>query len=193
MLVYVVKAYSEAGSIGDALDLNLFNFTFIMLGLFLWKTPSQYMGAIRDATESAAGIILQFPFYAGILGIISNSGLDAIISDAILGVATQQTFPIVAWLLGGLMNLFVPSGGGEWGIIGGIVGGAAVELGVPAGKAIIAYGCGDMWTNMFQPFWAIPLLGLTKVRARDILGYTLLWLVAMFPVIFVALWFLPYP
>jgi len=192
MMVYVVNYFINAGGIGEALDLNVFNFTFIALGLFLHKTPAAYMETIRDATEGAAGIILQFPFYAGILGIISNSGLSDLIAEGLLAVATPQTFPVIAWLLGGFMNLFVPSGGGEWGIIGGVVGSAAVELGVPPGKAIIAYGVGDMWTNMFQPFWAIPLLGLTKVRARDILGYTIIVMIALFPVFALGLYFLPY-
>ncbi|WP_222928441.1 short-chain fatty acid transporter [Haloplanus rubicundus] len=192
MLVYVVQYFINAGGIGEALDLNVFNFTFIALGLILHKTPAAYMETIRDATEGAAGIILQFPFYAGILGIISNSGLSDLIAEGLLAVATPQTFPVVAWLLGGVMNLFVPSGGGEWGIIGGVVGSAAVELGVPPGKAIVAYGVGDMWTNMFQPFWAIPLLGLTKVRARDILGYTMIVMLVLFPVFAIGLYFLPY-
>jgi len=192
MLVYVVQYFVNAGGIGEALDLNVFNFTFIALGLILHKTPAAYMQTIRDATEGAAGIILQFPFYAGILGIISNSGLSDLIAEGLLAVATPQTFPVVAWLLGGVMNLFVPSGGGEWGIIGGVVGSAAVELGVAPGKAIVAYGVGDMWTNMFQPFWAIPLLGLTKVRARDILGYTMIVMVVLFPVFAIGLYFLPY-
>jgi len=192
MLVYVVQYFVNAGGIGEALDLNVFNFTFIALGLILHRTPAAYMETIRDATEGAAGIILQFPFYAGILGIISNSGLSDLIAEGLLAVATPQTFPVIAWLLGGVMNLFVPSGGGEWGIIGGVVGSAAVELGVAPGKAIVAYGVGDMWTNMFQPFWAIPLLGLTKVRARDILGYTMIVMVVLFPVFALGLYFLPY-
>ncbi|WP_430503960.1 short-chain fatty acid transporter [Haloparvum sp. PAK95] len=192
MLVYIVDYLAQVGTIGEALDLNLFNFIFIALGLFLHKTPRAYMEAIRDATEGAAGIILQFPFYAGILGIISGSGLSKLIAEALLDVATPATFPVIAWLLGGVMNLFVPSGGGEWGIIGGIIGSAAVELGVPPGKAIIAYGTGDMWTNMFQPFWAIPLLGLTKVRARDILGYTMIVMIVLTPVFAIGLYFLPY-
>jgi len=192
MLVYVVQYFVNAGGIGEALDLNVFNFTFIALGLILHKTPAAYMETIRDATEGAAGIILQFPFYAGILGIISNSGLSDLIAEGLLAVATPQTFPVIAWLLGGVMNLFVPSGGGEWGIIGGVVGSAAVELGVAPGKAIIAYGVGDMWTNMFQPFWAIPLLGLTKIRARDILGYTMIVMLVLFPVFALGLYFLPY-
>jgi len=192
MLVYVIQYFVTAGGIGEALDLNVFNFTFIALGLILHKTPAAYMETIRDATEGAAGIILQFPFYAGILGIISNSGLSDLIAEGLLAVATPQTFPVVAWLLGGVMNLFVPSGGGEWGIIGGVVGSAAVELGVAPGKAIVAYGVGDMWTNMFQPFWAIPLLGLTKIRARDILGYTMIVMVVLFPVFAIGLYFLPY-
>jgi len=192
MMVYVINYFITAGGIGEALDLNVFNFTFIALGLFLHKTPAAYMETIRDATEGAAGIILQFPFYAGILGIISNSGLSDLIAEGLLAVATPETFPVIAWLLGGVMNLFVPSGGGEWGIIGGVVGSAAVELGVPPGKAIVAYGVGDMWTNMFQPFWAIPLLGLTKIRARDILGYTMIVMLVLFPVFAIGLYFLPY-
>ena len=192
MVVYIVDYLAQVGTIGEALDLKLFNFIFIALGLFLHKTPSAYMEAIRDATEGAAGIILQFPFYAGILGIISGSGLSALIAEGLLDIATPATFPVIAWLLGGVMNLFVPSGGGEWGIIGGIIGGAAIELGVSPGKAIIAYGTGDMWTNMFQPFWAIPLLGLTKVRARDILGYTMIILIVLTPVFAIGLYFLPY-
>ncbi|WP_336037432.1 short-chain fatty acid transporter [Halobacterium yunchengense] len=192
MVVYIVDYLAQVGTIGEALDLNLFNFIFIALGLFLHGTPRAYMEAIRDATEGAAGIILQFPFYAGILGIISGSGLSDLIAEGLLEIATPATFPVIAWLLGGFMNLFVPSGGGEWGIIGGIIGGTAVELGVSPGKAIIAYGTGDMWTNMFQPFWAIPLLGLTKVRARDILGYTMIIMIVLTPVFAVGLYFLPY-
>ncbi|XVH32345.1 short-chain fatty acid transporter [Haloferacaceae archaeon DSL9] len=191
MFVYVAQHFATAG-IGEALDLNVFNFTFIAAGLFLYGTPAAYMGAIRNATESSAGIILQFPFYAGILGIIENSGLSEVIAEFLLAVATTETFPVVAWILGGIMNIFVPSGGGEWGIIGGIIGETANELGVPAGQAIIAYGAGDMWTNMFQPFWAIPLLGITKVKARDILGYTLLLMIALAPVLALGLYLLPY-
>jgi short-chain fatty acids transporter len=192
MLIYVGQYFYNAGGIGEALNLNVFNFTFIALGLYLHHTPQAYMQAIRDATEGAAGIILQFPFYAGILGIISNSGLSDIIAQGLLSVATPETFPVIAWLLGGFMNLFVPSGGGEWGIIGGIIGGTAQELGVPVGKAIIAYGVGDMWTNMFQPFWAIPLLGLTRMRARDILGYTMVVMIVLAPVFALGLFLLPY-
>ena len=192
MGVYVVTYFVGAGSVGEALDFNVFNFTFIALGLTLHGTPQAYMETIREAIDGAAGIVIQFPFYAGILGIISNSGLSDLISEAVLGVATAETFPVVAWLLGGVMNLFVPSGGGEWAIIGGIVGGTATELGVPPGKAIVAYGAGDMWTNMFQPFWAIPLLGLTRIRARDILGYTVIVLVVLTPVFALGLYFLPY-
>jgi short-chain fatty acids transporter len=191
MLVYIGVRVSGA-SIGGILDLNLFKFFFIALGLFLYGTPAEYMGAIRDATESAAGIIMQFPFYAGILGIVSGSGLSDLISEFVLSIATPETFPIFAWLLGAFMNFFVPSGGGEWGIIGGIVGRAANQLGVPAGKAIVAYGVGDMHTNMFQPFWAIPLLGITRMRARDILGYTLIVMVALTPIFAIGLYFLPY-
>ena len=92
----------------------------------------------------------------------------------------------------GIVNIFIPSGGGEWGVIGGIVGQVSLDLGVPVGKSIVAYGCGDMWTNMFQPFWAIALLGITGLRARDIMGYCIMLMIVSAPFIALGLYFFPY-
>lgn len=191
MLIYVVSHFATAG-ISEALNLNVFNFLFLAVGLALHGTPAEYMSTIREGVESSAGIILQFPFYAGILGILSNSGLATQIANFLTDIATTATFPVIAWLLAGFMNLFVPSAGGEWGVVGGVVSQAALANNVPPGQAIIAYSTGDMWTNMFQPFWALPLLGLTQVRARDILGYTLVILIVIGPVFALGLYFLPY-
>ncbi|MEE9402148.1 MAG: TIGR00366 family protein, partial [Desulfobacteria bacterium] len=144
------------------------------------------------ATPGASGIILQFPFYAGIMGMISYSGLATVITTWFLGFATAATFPIITWLVGGFVNIFIPSGGGEWGVIGGIIGQISLDLGVPVGKSIVAYGCGDMWTNMFQPFWAIALLGITGLRARDIMGYCMTLMIVSAPFIALGLYFFPY-
>jgi short-chain fatty acids transporter len=166
---------------GD-LNLNIVNYFFLFVGLLLYLRPINYLRAFYRAIPASAGIVLQFPFYAGIMGMIKFSGLGKIMAGWLVGISTPATFPVVAWLTAGFVNLFVPSGGGEWAVIGETISRAAMDLGVPMGKAIIAYAAGDAWTNLFQPFWAIPLLGICAVRARDVFGYciTLLILSAFF-------------
>lgn len=188
-LIYTIYWFVDRGL---DLNLNIFNFGFLMLGLALHGTPAAYIEAIKEAVGGAAGIILQFPFYGGIAGMIGSSGLAGILAGGLLAISTAASFPVIAWLTGGFMNIFVPSGGGEWAVIGEVISRTALELEVPIGKAIIAYGAGDMWTNMLQPFWAIPLLGIMGLKARDIIGYTVGLMIISFPFIFVGLWFFPY-
>ena len=188
-VVYIIYYFATKGV---SLNLNIFNFVFLIAGIILHRTPIRYVRAITTATPGSSGIILQFPFYAGIMGMISFSGLAAIITTWFLGFATAASFPIIAWLTGGIVNIFIPSGGGEWGVIGGIIGQISLDLGVPVGKSIVAYGCGDMWTNMFQPFWAIALLGITGLRARDIMGYCMTLMIISAPFIAFGLYFFPY-
>lgn len=188
-LIYVVYWFWTRGF---DLNLDIFNFAFLSLGLALHGTPMRYIRAIKEAVSGASGIILQFPFYGGIAGMIGASGLATVMAGGLLAISTPETFPVVAWLTGSVMNIFVPSGGGEWAVIGEVISRTALDLDVPIGKAIIAYGAGDMWTNMLQPFWAIPLLGIMGLRARDIIGYTLGLMFVAFPFIFLGLTFLPY-
>jgi len=191
-LAGVVYIFYYFATKGVSLNLNIFNFIFLIAGIILHRTPIRYVRAITTATPGASGIILQFPFYAGIMGMISFSGLAAIITTWFLGFATAASFPIITWITGGIVNIFIPSGGGEWGVIGGIIGQISLDLGVPVGKSIVAYGCGDMWTNMFQPFWAIALLGITGLRARDIMGYCMVLMIVSAPFIAFGLYFFPY-
>ena len=188
-LIYLVYYYAIVR--GD-LNLNIVNFTFLFVGLALYLRPIRYLKAFYNAIPASAGIVLQFPFYAGIMGMIKFSGLGKIMAGWLVGISTPTTFPVIAWLTAGLVNLFVPSGGGEWAVIGETIARAAMDLGVPMGKAIIAYAAGDAWTNLFQPFWAIPLLGICAVRARDIFGYciTLMLLSSIFFAL--GLTFIPY-
>jgi short-chain fatty acids transporter len=188
-LIFTVYWFVDRGL---DLNLNIFNFGFLMLGLALHGTPTAYIEAIKEAVGGAAGIILQFPFYGGIAGMIGSSGLATILAGGLLAISTPESFPVIAWLTGGFMNIFVPSGGGEWAVIGEVISRTALDLNVPIGKAIIAYGAGDMWTNMLQPFWAIPLLGIMGLKARDIIGYTVGLMFISFPFIFLGLWFFPY-
>ena len=188
-VIYIIYYFATKGL---NLNLDIFNFLFLIAGIILHRTPIRYVRAITTATPGASGIILQFPFYAGIMGMISFSGLATIITTWFLGFATAASFPVITWITGGIVNIFIPSGGGEWGVIGGIIGQISKDLGVPVGKSIVAYGCGDMWTNMFQPFWAIALLGITGLRARDIMGYCIALMIVAAPFIGLGLYFFPY-
>ena len=148
------------------------NMTMLLLGLLLHGSPMRYVRAIQDAASGCAGIILQFPLYAGIMGLMASSGLTAQMASGIGAHATPTTLPIVTLLSAGVVNLFVPSGGGQWAIQGPIAMQAAVDAGVHPAKMVMAVAYGDELTNMLQPFWALPLLAITGVRARDIVGYT---------------------
>lgn len=165
-----------AGIAGDgvAFDLNAVNLLFLGMGLVLQGSVRRYVDAIADGAKGAGGIILQFPFYFGILGVMQASGLIETVSNALLSVATPKTFPLFAFYSAGLVNFFIPSGGGQWAVQGEILATAASALGVAPGPVIMAFSYGDAWTNMLQPFWALPLLGIMGLRARDVIGYSTL-------------------
>jgi len=175
-----------------ALDLNVFNFGFIMTGMVLYLSPAKYEQEFNDAVKGSAGVILQFPFYAGIIGIMTGTGLVDSMTEALLSIATEETFAVTAWLTGGVLNIFVPSAGGEWAIVGGPMMLAGAELGIPHGQTIAAYAVGDAHTNLLNPFWAIPLLAITGLKARDMFGYGITMMILLFPFLAAALYFLPY-
>ncbi len=176
----------------DALDLNVLNFGFIALGLALYTSPIDYLREFYEAVESSAGIILQFPFYAGIIGIMTGTGLVDTITEFLLSIATPATYPVIAWITAGVLNVFVPSAGGEWTIIGGPMMEAGQQLGVENGQTIMAYAVGDAHTNLMQPFWAIPLLAITGMRARDMFGYAITMMILLTPYLAIILYVLPY-
>ena len=175
-----------------ALNLNVFNFGFLVIGMLLYSSPARYQREFNDAVKGSAGVILQFPFYAGIIGIMTGTGLVDTMTEALLSIATQDTFPVVAWMTGGALNIFVPSAGGEWAIVGGPMLLAAQELGVPFGQTIAAYAVGDAHTNLLNPFWAIPLLAITGLRARDMFGYGITMMLLLTPFLAAVLYLLPY-
>lgn len=154
------------------LDLNFVNAAFLFLGLLFHGSLRRYADAAVEASKGCVSIILQFPIYFGILGLLKASGMIAGASLAMTEWASGGS--LCAWLFGsaGLVNFFVPSGGGQWAIQGEIVLRSAQELGVPLGEAVLAFSYGDAWTNLLQPFWALPLLGVMGLKAKDILGYT---------------------
>ncbi|MEC9354660.1 MAG: TIGR00366 family protein [Gemmatimonadota bacterium] len=175
-----------------ALDLNVFNFGFLMIGLILYSSPSRYLKEFEDAVKGSAGVILLFPFYAGIIGIMTGTGLVDTMTESLLSIATKESFALTAWITGGILNVFVPSAGGEWAIIGGPMMLAGAELGIPHGQTIAAYAVGDAHTNLLNPFWAIPLLAITELRARDMFGYAITMMLFLVPFVAIVLYLLPY-
>ena len=147
------------------------------LALVLHGSFSSFLNALEEAIKGVGGILIQFPLYFGIMGIMRDSGMVVQISDFFVSIATARTLPLFTFFSAGLVNIFVPSGGGQWAIQGPIVVESALKLGVPLPKAIMALAYGDQITNMLQPFWALPLLGITKLKAREILPYTLMLMV----------------
>ena len=159
-------------SSGIKITPNTVNLTMLMLGLLLHGTPARYVRAVDEAVRGCGGIILQFPLYAGIMGIMQSSGLTAQFASQMAETANETTLPLVTFVSAAMVNLFVPSGGGQWAIQGPIAMEAATSVGVDHGKMVMAVAYGDELTNMLQPFWALPLLAITGMKAREIVGYT---------------------
>lgn len=175
---------------GFALTLDLVNFMFLFLGILFHGTPRKYLSAVQEAVKGAGAIIVQFPFYAGIMGMMTASGLAAVISEAFVSVSTAETFPLFAFLSAGLVNFFVPSGGGQWAVQAPIMLEAAEMLGSEPAKVAMAVAWGDAWTNMIQPFWALPALAIAGLKAKDIMGFCVIVLVVSGVVIGLGLLFL---
>lgn len=169
------KAFNHPSDAGlGFIDLDYINFLLFGLGILLHGSFASFLSAIQKAIGGASGIIIQFPLYAGIMGIMKYSGLGAEISYAFLAISNEVTLPIFTFFSAGLVNIFVPSGGGQWVVQGPIVTEAAQTLGVSIPKTIMALSYGDQLTNMLQPFWALPLLGITQLKAKDILSFSAL-------------------
>lgn len=157
---------------GFDLNLNMVNFILLLAGMAAHGTPIAYVQAVDKAIGACGQVALQFPFYAGIMGIMSGSGLITIFAAGLVSISTEFTFPFFAMLSSAIVNHFVPSAGGQWAVQGPVLIEAARNIGADMGQTIIAFGYGDQLTNGLQPMWMLPLLGVTKLRAGDILGYT---------------------
>ncbi len=174
---FTVVSAKGFGEIPNALNLNIVNFIFLFLGILLHGDLRRYVDAIAEAASGSAGILLQFPFYAGIMGLMTAANpetgvsLAGIIAEFFVRISTPITFPVFTFLSAGVVNFFVPSGGGQWAVQAPIVMEAAAKLGVETGRAGMAIAWGDQWTNMIQPFWALPALGVAGLSAKDIMGY----------------------
>ncbi len=179
-LVYIVYHFVQNGF---DLNLNIVIFIFLFLGILLHRTPKRYLESVGESVKNVGGIVIQFPFYAGIMGMMVASGLSEQMSLFFINISTEFTFPLFTFLSAAIVNFFVPSGGGQWAVQGPIMIPASLELGVDVAKTTIAVSWGDAWTNMIQPFWALPLLAIAGLKVRDIMGFTAMILIySFFPI-----------
>ena len=178
-MVYIVNHFITKGF---DLNLNIVNLIFLTFGILFHQTPRRFIHAFGEAAKGAGPILLQFPFYAGIMGMMTGATPEGVslagqISNWFVSIATEKTFPLFSFWAAGIVNFFVPSGGGQWAVQAPIMMPAGLELGVPAAKTALAISWGDAWTNMIQPFWALPALGIAGLGARDIMGFCLMDLI----------------
>ncbi len=158
------------------IDLNTVIFIFLFAGMILHGTIGTFLAVFYDAARTVGPIVLQFPFYGGIMGIMKYTRLGPWMAELLIGMAGPALLPFIVYLSAGMVNLFVPSGGGQWAVQGPIVVEAAIRSGINSRSVLMAVAYGDEWTNLAQPFWALPLLAITGLEARHIMGYTLLLL-----------------
>src|SRR5699024_1013979 len=185
-IIYTIISFSS----GRDLDLDIINIFFLSLGLFLHRSLGQFARAFANVSKSISPIILQFPFYAGIIAILASSGLGQLIIDGMASIASPETFNLFTYWAAGFINLLAPSGGGQWALQGPLQIPAALELGVDPAKTAMAVAWGDGWTNLIQPFWALPILSVVGLHIRDIMRYCILLSAIVGVVISILIFFL---
>lgn len=167
-LLYLVSYYAAGG----ILNINLVIYSFLVAGLLLVPNVREYITQLTGGAKAAAGIVVQFPFYGALMGIMVGTGLVTTMANWFVEISSAETLPFWAFISGGIINMFVPSGGGQWAVQGPIMMEAAQQLGADPGSTAMGVAWGDAWTNMIQPFWALPLLAIAGLGIREIMGYT---------------------
>jgi len=182
-VAFLVRYFMQAGEPLNAINLNILNFAFLMAGLLLHRTPARLMRAVQHATPAVWGVLLQFPFYAGIAGIITATHLNDLLADVFVKISTPATFPPLIAIYSAVLGVFVPSGGSKWVIIAPYVMSAAHSVKVHLGWIVCTYDLGEALANLIQPFWMLPMLSLFRLGARDVMGYTFVVFLALTPVV----------
>jgi short-chain fatty acids transporter len=174
-LFLLILAFADlftAPELWSVVDLNFVNFLLLGSGLLAYQNLAAYLKGVSNALSGSADILIQFPFYAGIMGMIRYSGLLDNFTQYLSAYSSSTSFPLLTFLSAAFINCFVPSGGGQWAIQGPVIMDTSLELGLIKGKMILAFAYGDQLTNMLQPFWALPLLAITGLSAKVLLRYT---------------------
>ena len=187
--IYLYDVFSTKGGLA-ALDLNTYNFMFIFVGMLLHWRPRSFLRAAAKAVPMTGGVLLQFPLYAGIFGVMMGSGLNEILAKFFVSISTQDTLPLIGGIYSAILGLFLPSGGGKWVVEAPYLLEAANQLHVNLAWMVQVYNAAEALPNFVNPFWMLPLMGLTGVKARDLAGYSTLQLIFHTPVVLILLWLL---
>jgi short-chain fatty acids transporter len=194
---YLVRYFQQSGEPLNAINLNILNLAFLLAGFVLHRTPARLARAVQNATPAVWGILLQFPFYAGIAGIITATHLNDQLAGAFVRISTRTTFPPLVAIYSAVLGIFVPSGGSKWVIIAPYVMEAAHSVKAHLGWVVAAYDLGEALANLVQPFFMLPILGVFRLGARDVMGYTIVVFFALTPVVIILVTLLgmtlPYP
>ena len=176
---------------GAQLTLDVLNFAFLMLAVLLHRSVASLMAAGEQGARLLAGVVLQFPLYAGMYGVIEGTGLARVLGEMIATTASAASLPLLLYWYSSVLNFFVPSGGSKWALEAPFLLDAATRLGVGTDRVVLAYAWGDMASNLIQPFWALPLLAAARLGFRDILGYSTVAFLVISAIVSVAFWLLP--
>ncbi|GFD74950.1 short-chain fatty acid transporter [Alteromonas marina] len=172
-LAYLMNYFIEGGG----LNLNIVNTLFLFLAIVLHGSPRNVLHSLHQAVQGGSGIVIQFPFYAGIMAVMVQSGLAQTMSQWLISFASAESLPVWSFVSAGVVNIFVPSGGGQWAVQAPVILPAAAELGAEINRVAMAVAWGDAWTNLIQPFWALPVLAIAGLKAKDIMGFCLVQLI----------------
>jgi short-chain fatty acids transporter len=187
MFWFLAQQFAEKGGLA-ALDLNNFNFAFLALGLLLHWRPRSFLRAVGRSVPATAGVLIQFPFYGGIFGMISKTPIAERLAELFVAATTKETFPIIVAIYSGVLGMFVPSGGGKWVIEAPYVMAAANAWHVHLGWTVQIYNAAEALPNLVNPFWMLPLMGILNVKARDLAGYSILQLLFHAPIVLLLCW-----
>lgn len=194
-LIWMFFEFSKSNPIIAISSLNTYNFVFLMLGLALHGTPRNFLNAVSKAVPAVSGILIQFPLYGSIAFIMTQAlnskdlSLSHYIAEFFVSIASKETFAIVMGIYSAVLGFFVPSGGGKWIIEAPYVMQAANDLKVHLGWSVQIYNAAEALPNLINPFFMLPMLGILKLKAKDVIGFTVTQLVVHFPLVLFLLWF----
>lgn len=190
-VAYLVTVFAEKGGLA-ALDLNTYNLAFLVLGLILHGRPRSFLRAVAGAVPATGGVLVQFPFYGGIFGMITGTSIAHVLAGVFTSATTRHTFPVAVAVYSAVLGFFVPSGGGKWVIEAPYLLAAAQSHGTPAGWVVQIYNAAEALPNLVNPFWMLPLMGILGVKARELAGFSILQLLIHTPLVILLCWLLTY-
>ncbi|HTP27133.1 MAG TPA: TIGR00366 family protein, partial [Anaeromyxobacteraceae bacterium] len=185
--VYLARLLAARGPLA-VLDLNTYNFAFLMAGLLLHWRPRSFTQAISNAVPATSGVLIQFPFYGGIFGIVTMSPIAAGMAHFFVHISSHSSFPLLVSIYSAVLGMFVPSGGSKWVIEAPYVLDAALQHKVHLGWVVQIYNAAEALPNLLNPFWMLPLLGMLRVKARDLVGYSVLQMLVHIPLVVFLCW-----